>query len=133
MFLILSLGELVCVENVLAPSVTTQRGGPAKAMMLRVGSALIEGMQTQADQSVYFEAAELWILRERLSIYASQGADTMLGMRLKAKVYAALIAVSAKETISGLGLGDADADAEYASEGPAESESSDDAEAEAAA
>ena len=120
------------MENALAPSVTTQKNGPAKDMMLRVGSALIESMRTQADESVYFEAAELWILRERLSIYASQGADTMLGMRLKAKVYAALIESSANDVLSDLGIGVLDVEPS-AYESTAEDETGDDAEAEATA
>lgn len=98
----LSLAELMAVEDALGIEVlngdpadpTTGRidDGPAyRDLCLKVGSGLCEAFGNQREITLSFDADELWLLREHLLVYATSGADQEFGLRLKCKVYRALL------------------------------------------
>lgn len=96
----LELPELMCIEYSLAPSeigsAKNDGGSPAptRETCLKVGTALLEALEDQQPIGVSFHEGELWALRERLSIYTSQGPRTDLGLVVKSKVYAALLSIA---------------------------------------
>ncbi|MBI4218878.1 MAG: hypothetical protein HY682_01960, partial [Chloroflexi bacterium] len=94
----LDLPELICIEHSLAPSQAASGSdalglAPSKDTCLKVGAALLEALNSQKPVSVGFTEDELWMMRERLSIYTSQGANTDLGLVIKSKVYYALLSI----------------------------------------
>lgn len=100
----LTLAELVCIENTLSPSQVVQEVGPDKTMVLRIGGALVEAQKTTQDQLVWLSDADLWLLRERLSVYAAQGVSVSLGLVLKCKIYEAPLSINAEAAVKSLGL-----------------------------
>jgi hypothetical protein len=96
----LELAELICIEHTLSPSQaiagSTESGvlGPGKETCLKIGTAILEAMANQSQPvGISFTEEELWLLRERVSIYTSQGANADLGLVIKAKVYQALLSI----------------------------------------
>lgn len=109
----LELSELMCVESSLAPSETSSSGTgdgstvPTRETCLKVGAALLEALQEPARPAgISFNEDELWLLRERLSIYTSLGPRTDVGLAVKSKVYAALLSIanerSARDAFDGM-------------------------------
>lgn len=95
----LELAELICIEHSLTPSQavtgSTEAGGlgPGKETCLKVGTAILEALGNQQPITVTFTEEELWLLRERVSIYTSQGASADLGLVIKTKLYQALLSI----------------------------------------
>lgn len=98
--MILLPNEVLLIESVLSPTELVGHADspplPTKEMCLKLGSALYEmtsraqGTETTtppATLEVVFTDQELWILRERLNIFAVLGDDTSIGVRLKTKIY----------------------------------------------
>ena len=91
----LELAELICIEHTLAPSQAVVGSdepgvlGPGKETCLKIGTAILEALSNQQPITVSFTEDELWLLRERVSIYTSQGANADLGLVIKAKLYQA--------------------------------------------
>lgn len=121
------LPELICIENSLAPSQTGSAksndvsSAPTKETCLKVGAALLEALDTQSPAvAISFDEDELWMLRERLSIYTSQGPRMDLGLVVKSKVYAALLSIgnerAAEAAIGGTLTAQDRADAELSRE-----------------
>ncbi|MBI4218981.1 MAG: hypothetical protein HY682_02480 [Chloroflexi bacterium] len=116
----LDLAELICIESCLAPSQAGKSGvdaagpSPSRETCLKIGAAILESLSTQQPIGLSLTEDELWILRERVSVYTSQGASTDLGLVLKSKVYQALLSIDntrAADTVLGdLGTADEDVD-----------------------
>ncbi len=87
------------VESCLSPSQFIARddaqsaSSPTREMCLKVGAALLEALNTQKYVAVTFTEQELWVLRERVDIYASQGTNTRLGLEIKKKLYEAMLSI----------------------------------------
>jgi hypothetical protein len=99
----LELAELICIEHTLSPSQAIAGGaesgvlGPGKETCLKVGTAILEALANQSRPvGISFTEEELWLLRERVSIYTSQGANADLGLVIKAKLYQALLSIGNK-------------------------------------
>ena len=96
----LEVSELMWIESCLTPSQMAAvdgphpSEGPDQIMCLKVGTALLEALGAETLIAVSFTEDELWLLRERVDIYASQGANTRLGLGIKVKVYQALLSIS---------------------------------------
>ncbi|MBI4304918.1 MAG: hypothetical protein HY678_01235 [Chloroflexi bacterium] len=106
----LDLPELICIEHTLAPSETVsaksedRSAATTRETCLKVGAALLDALDEERPVAVSFDEAELWLLRERLSIYSSQGARADLGLVVKSKVYQALLSIyNEREADSALG------------------------------
>ncbi|MDO8633576.1 MAG: hypothetical protein Q7K38_03525 [Candidatus Wildermuthbacteria bacterium] len=95
----LELAELICIEHTLSPSQavvgSAESGvlGPGKDTCLKIGTAMLEALSNQQPIAISFTEDELWLLRERVSIYTSQGANADLGLVIKAKLYRALLSI----------------------------------------
>src|SRR3990172_7743947 len=96
----LELAELICIEHTLSPSQavagSAESGvlGPGKETCLKIGTAILEALSAQSRPvGISFTEDELWLLRERISIYTSQGANADLGLVIKAKLYQALLSI----------------------------------------
>jgi hypothetical protein len=99
----LERAELICIEHNLSPSQAIAGGaesgilGPGKETCLKVGTAILEALSNQSRAvGISFTEDELWLLRERVSIYTSQGASADLGLVIKAKLYQALLSIGNK-------------------------------------
>lgn len=98
----LELAELICIEHTLSPSQaiagSAESGvlGPGKETCLKIGTAILEALSNQQPIAVSFTEDELWLLRERVSIYTSQGANADLGLVIKSKLYQALLSIGNK-------------------------------------
>ncbi len=96
----LALPELVLIESCLSPTEMANReerfaaAAPDRDMCLKVAAALLEASEREARIAVSFGESELWILRERVDIYASQGTNNRLGLDIKQKVYQALLSIT---------------------------------------
>ena len=96
------LAELICIEHTLAPSQavagSAESGvlGPGKDTCLKIGTAILEALSNQQPIAISFTEDELWLLRERVSIYTSQGAAADLGLIIKSKFYQALLSIGNK-------------------------------------
>ena len=92
----LELTELVCIEHTLTPSEVA--GGAAllasRDLCLKIATALLEALKRRVPISVSLTESELWLLRERCSIYTSQGANADLGLVIKSKLYEAILSIS---------------------------------------
>jgi len=116
--LTLELAELICIEHALSPSARFAEQdvnglsdyAPSDTLCLRIGSALLEAITSQDTVTVSVSGAELWLLRERVSIYTSQGASADLGLVIKTKVYAALISIADELSLTDAGIKDAPGD-----------------------
>lgn len=96
----LELAELICIEHTLSPSQAIAGSaecgvvGPGKETCLKIGTAILEALASQSRPvGISFTEEELWLLRERVSIYTSQGANADLGLVIKAKLYQALLSI----------------------------------------
>ena len=82
--------ELLLIEAVLSPSEISEyehtKGTVYKDFLLHVGAVLVHG---HIDFSITEE--ELWILRERINVFAAVGNNLDVGLRLKKKIYALLL------------------------------------------
>lgn len=92
------LAELICIEHALTPSqaVAGSPDGPGKETCLKVGTALVQALSGPQIFTINFTEDELWQLRERVSIYTSQGANADLGLVIKSKIYQALLSIGNK-------------------------------------
>lgn len=98
----LSLAELKLVERELSPSFhvgseKTTEPLASRTLCLKVGGALLE-VGDENSVVVEFDEPELWLLRERLDIAAIAGANMRLGLDLKRKLYAELLALEVPYT-----------------------------------
>ena len=96
----LEIAELICIEHALSPSqaVTGSNeagaAGPGKETCLKIGTAILEALGNRSRPvGISFTDDELWLMRERVSIYTSQGANADLGLVIKAKLYQALLSI----------------------------------------
>lgn len=90
----LSHNELILLDSVLAPTAFIEgpEAYPDKPLCLKIGSALLEA-EHHEPVPIAFGVQELWILRERVNIFAAVGSDAQVGLVLKRKLYRDLLAV----------------------------------------
>ncbi len=111
--------ELMWIESCLAPSQLAAREesaaafAPGRETCLKVAEALLEALSGQSAVHVTFIEPELWVLRERVSIFASLGTNTQLGLSIKKKLYEAMLSIDnergAGAVMEGFGMADSGA------------------------
>lgn len=98
--------ELLLIELALTPSEVSQGDGgllPAsitsKELCLKIGSALLDALETGTEVDICLTEMECWVLRERVNILASLGTRGDVGLLVKKKLYQALLAYDLEKQV----------------------------------
>ncbi len=91
--------ELKLLEYRLTPSEISASGDagappddvPSKELVLKVGAALLHALEGEREVEISLTERECWVLRERVMITDSMGQDPSAGLKVKGKLYRALM------------------------------------------
>ena len=100
--LLVTAQELLLLESLLTPTEHDPRE-PTRSMCLRIGSAMLD-VADDGTIAIAFDEGELWILRERVSIFSGVGSNARVGWELKRKIYIALLHRDEERDYRGLGV-----------------------------
>lgn len=90
--------ELMALESVLTPSeVSTEaqkaqpQSAPTRDLCLKIGSALLQSREQGGEVIMVLTEQEVWLLRERISVFMAIGSRSDVGLSIKLKLYGLLL------------------------------------------